>query len=64
MTERTQLAIRMERELLERVDQVAEQLAARFPGMNTSRSDVVRILINRGLEVLEAETSDKAAGNE
>ncbi len=45
----TQVAFRLPEELLARIDAEAQRLAAETPGWTPTRTDVVRILLERGL---------------
>ncbi len=44
------LGVRLEPELLEKLDAVAAQLAQESPGVRFTRSDVARLLLKRALE--------------
>jgi hypothetical protein len=56
MTE-TPLAIRFTAEQIERIDDMAALLKQRAAGARVTRSDVVRIAMERGLAELERELS-------
>jgi hypothetical protein len=45
-----QIYVRLDDDLLARIDRYVERLATRQPGLNPSRSDAIRILLHRGLE--------------
>ncbi len=45
-----QIYVRLDDELLDRVDRYAERLAQQQPGLKPSRSDAIRILLYKGLE--------------
>ncbi len=50
MAEKTsRLGIRLERELLERLDALAEQYQRENPGVRYTRSDVARLLLTQAL---------------
>jgi hypothetical protein len=57
----TQVAFRLPDELLERVDRHAERMREAQPGVNVSRTDVVRMLLTRALEHAESELQPKRA---
>ena len=46
----TQVAFRLPNDLLQRVDAYADQMRRDVPGMNASRADAVRVLLNKALE--------------
>lgn len=54
MTKSIQVGVRLELELLERIDRLAEA-SARIPGLKPTRADVMRAAMLRGLDALEAE---------
>lgn len=58
MTKMTQIALRLESELLARVDRFAEA-SSRVPGLRPSRADVMREAMLRGLDVLESELNER-----
>lgn len=49
-----QTAIRFPAELVERIDTYAEELRREHPGVKFSRSDIIRLLINRALDQVDA----------
>jgi hypothetical protein len=49
----------MNEELAEKLDAVAATLSKRAAGVEVTRSDVVRVAIERGLEVILAESKPK-----
>jgi hypothetical protein len=63
MAETKQMAIRMDLDIIARLDQVVSRLEERTPGLKVSRADAVRVMLVRGMDAFEAETSDKEAGN-
>jgi len=50
-----QVGTRVRQETIERVDRLVPRLAARIPGADFTRSDALRAVIERGVEVLEVE---------
>jgi metal-responsive CopG/Arc/MetJ family transcriptional regulator len=48
-----QIYVRLDDELLAKVDNYAEALAAKQPGLKPSRSDAIRVLLYKGLEAEE-----------
>lgn len=64
MAETKQMAIRMDLDIIARLDQVVCRLEEQTPGLKVSRADAVRVMLVRGMDAFEAETSDKDAGNE
>lgn len=52
-----QIVVRLSSELVERLDAMGERLRREQPGPAWKRSDVVRLLLSRGLD---AESSSKA----
>jgi hypothetical protein len=55
-----QVVVRMEEDLVQRLDAHVERLKAEKPGSDYSRADAVRILVTAGLVRAEAAASDKA----
>lgn len=55
-----QITIRLESELLEQADRLAEQFARTMPGLEVTRASVLRTAIIRGLEVLQNEHGGKS----
>ena len=55
----TQVAFRLPDELLKRLDRHAERMRETQPGVNVSRTDVVRMLLTRALEQAEADMHPK-----
>lgn len=53
------LSVRLEPELIERLDAVAELLSARAGGAKISRSNALNVVAARGLEAFEAEMTAK-----
>lgn len=49
------IAVRVSAEMQGRLDALAEKLSARAGGAEVKRSDVARLAMERGLDVLEAE---------
>lgn len=49
------IPIRLEDELLERVDRVTDAMEARAAGAKVPRSSVLRLALERGLDSLESE---------
>ena len=45
------LAVRMPDDLVERLDDYIERFQKAFPGLNITRADAIRQLLNTGLEV-------------
>ena len=56
----TQVAFRLPDDLLERLDAHAERMREAQPGVNVTRTDVVRTLLTRALE--DAESRAKGRG--
>jgi len=52
-----QVYIRLPDAVVAEIDQYAERLARTQPGLDPSRSDVIRVLIYKGLEAVHAETA-------
>jgi metal-responsive CopG/Arc/MetJ family transcriptional regulator len=48
-----QIYVRLDDDLIAKIDRYAERLAARQPGLKPSRSDAIRILLHKGLETEE-----------
>jgi metal-responsive CopG/Arc/MetJ family transcriptional regulator len=48
-----QIYVRLDDELLGRIDRYAEKLAAKQPGLKPSRSDAIRVLLYKGLDAEE-----------
>ena len=48
-----QTYVRLDDELLARIDRYAERLAAQQPGFRPTRSDAIRILLHKGLDAEE-----------
>ena len=59
----TQVAFRLPDELLRRIDRHAERMREGQPGVNVSRTDVVRMLLTRALEHAEGESHPKRKRN-
>lgn len=55
------IGVRLERELVERVDAYAAKLSASLHGLHVSRSDALRVLIRKGLEMDGVEREREAA---
>ncbi len=53
MGKTTLVAFRLENELLKRIDVYAKRLEGATPGLKLGRADTVRILLARGLSVVE-----------
>lgn len=51
----TQVAFRLDDELVERIDAYAKRLAVKTPGIEYSRADAVRALLARALDAVEAD---------
>ena len=49
----TQVAFRLPADLLKRIDRHAERMRVAQPGVNVTRTDVVRMLLTRALDHLE-----------
>jgi metal-responsive CopG/Arc/MetJ family transcriptional regulator len=45
-----QIYVRLDDELLARIDRYVERLAAKEPGLKPSRSDAIRVLLYKALE--------------
>jgi len=56
MAETKQMAIRMDLDIITRLDQVVSRLEERTPGLKVSRADAVRVMLVRGMDAFEAET--------
>lgn len=54
--------IRLPGDVVDRLDQLAEELSAAAPGQRFSRSSVVRVLLVRGLRAIEADGGVLHAG--
>lgn len=52
-----QVAFRLPSELVDRLDEYAEQVRRENPGMRVTRADVVRMLLSRGLARIDAPTT-------
>jgi Arc/MetJ-type ribon-helix-helix transcriptional regulator len=52
-----QVYIRLPDAVVAEIDRYAERLARTQPGLDPSRSDVIRVLIYKGLEAMHAETA-------
>jgi hypothetical protein len=50
----TQLAIRIPKELLDRIDAHVERLCREIPGLDLTRTDAVKSLLTRALDDIEA----------
>lgn len=59
MTTNTTLSVRMNDELAEKIDAVAAKLSQRAAGVEVTRSDVVRVALDRGLEAILSDTNKK-----
>ena len=57
-----QTGFRLPIELVERLDAYAEQLRKEQPGMTIRRADVVRLLLTRALDELDAAAAPKGSG--
>lgn len=57
----TQVAFRLPDELLKRLDRHAERMRELQPGVNVSRTDVVRVLLTRALDQAEVDAHPKRA---
>jgi hypothetical protein len=53
MTENEQVAFRLPKALIKRVDAYAARLEAAQPGMKVTRTDAVRVLLVRALDAAE-----------
>lgn len=56
-TETTAITVRIDNEIVEAIDELAELLSARASGLRVTRSDALRVAAKRGAEVLRAEHS-------
>jgi hypothetical protein len=54
-SETTQTAFRLPRDLLERLDRHVDRVNANSPGLDMNRTDVVRMLLTKGLDEAERE---------
>jgi hypothetical protein len=45
-----QIYVRLDDDLIAKIDRYVERLAERQPGLRPSRSDAIRILLHRGLD--------------
>lgn len=54
-----QVAFRLDQELLKRLDKQAQRMTEEQPGVEFTRSTVVRLLLLRGLDELEAKRGGK-----
>jgi len=54
MADTEQVAFRLPKPLIKKLDAYAERMAKDQPGMNVTRTDVVRILLTRALDAKEA----------
>ena len=50
-----QVYIRLDDEVLARIDQFVERLAAQQPGLKPNRSDAIRVLVHKGLDAFDTE---------
>jgi predicted transcriptional regulator len=50
-----QTAVRVPESLLDRLDKIAERLRHQQPGIAFTRTEVLRLALNRGVELLENE---------
>lgn len=53
MADTEQVAFRLPKKLVARLDEYAAQLANEQPGLTVTRTDVVRILLTRGLDAAQ-----------
>lgn len=51
-----QISLRLKADAVAKADEIAEALQASRPGFTTTRSDVLRAAIIRGLDAMHAET--------
>jgi predicted transcriptional regulator len=51
----TQVAFRLDDDVVKRIDEYAKRLASKTPGIEYSRSDAARALLVRGLDAAEAD---------
>ncbi len=51
----TTISARLETTLVEQIDELAEALSARVRGIRVTRTDAIRIVLERGVEALQAE---------
>lgn len=61
MTDTEQVAFRLPSTLIARLDDYAKQLAIEQPGMRVTRTDAVRVLLTRALD-LSPQASSKRRG--
>jgi hypothetical protein len=54
MADTEQVAFRLPRKLIARLDDYAKRVAGEQPGMTVTRTDVVRILLTRALDATES----------
>lgn len=59
VAQRKIVAVRLSQETLARIDRYVAQIKATTPGLDVTPSDAIRILIDRGLEAVEAERPTK-----
>lgn len=52
MADTEQVAFRLPKKLVARLDEYATKLANEQPGMTVTRTDVVRVLLTRGLDAV------------
>jgi hypothetical protein len=57
-----QIFVRMPEDLLTALDHYTERMRAEQPGVNLSRSDVIRLLLSRALTVI-GEAEEERRGN-
>lgn len=55
--------IRLPSEIVERLDQLAEELTASVPGKKFSRASVVRVLLARGFVAVAADRAEPSGGD-
>jgi hypothetical protein len=55
--------IRLPNHIVDRLDQLAEELTAAVPGKKFSRASVVRLLLNRGFGAVAADRAEQIDGD-
>ncbi len=58
-TSHAQVAVRLEQKVIDRIDKAAEKMSKRAFGSPFNRTDIIRLALEKGLEMLEKEMSPK-----
>lgn len=59
---RVQVAVRLPEDMVEKIDKYLETLQADNPGFNFSRTDVIRLLIDKGMVKVDEEAMEAKGG--